>query len=50
MDPAVLFLIVLLVSPSLILAGLVWGDYKAEGKLPWKKKKDDGVNSGAKFG
>lgn len=27
-----------------------YGDYTQEGKLPWRKKKDDGVNSGAKFG
>ena len=45
-----LFFVLLLVCPVIIFAGLVYGDYKEEGKLPWKGKKDDGVNSGAKFG
>lgn len=49
MDAGKLFLTLMLLSPVLIFAGAVYGDYKAEGKWPWTKKKD-GVNSGAKFG
>ena len=45
-----LFLLVLCISPILIFAAAAYGDYSEEGKLPWRKKKDDGVNSGAKFG
>jgi len=46
----ILFFLVLCISPVLIFMGAAFGDYKEEGKLPWRKKKDDGVNSGAKFG
>lgn len=45
-----LFFIILCSCPLFIFAALVYGDYKQEGKLPWKKKRDNGVNSGAKFG
>ena len=43
------FLAVLLATPVILFAGMVYGDYLAEGKWPWTKKKK-GVNSGAKFG
>lgn len=45
-----LFILLCLFITFSIPAAAAYGDYKQEGKLPWRKKKDDGVNSGAKFG
>jgi len=45
-----LFILLCLFVTFSIPAAAAYGDYKQEGKLPWRKKKDDGVNSGAKFG
>jgi len=41
-------LVFLCLVPLIIFAGAVYGDYKQEGKLPWRKR--GGENSGAKFG
>ena len=49
MDAGKLFLLFWLIAPLAIFAGAAYGDYKAEGKWPWSKKKDS-TNSGAKFG